>query len=177
MRGNLLSLACSNGDETCLEGAYQRFKSWIDDPTKVIHPNLRSLVYQYGIKKAGYDEWEILLNRYMNELNASEKKKMLSGLCSTDKDWIVHRFLRLSKNETVVRSQDYFTALMYIARNPSSLQIVWTHVKENWEYLVDRFTLNNRYLGRMVKYIGTEFTTEFELKDVSILKIDTHLSI
>ena len=31
--------------------------------------------------------------------------------------WIIKQFLNLAKNETVVRSQDYFTVLTHVSRN------------------------------------------------------------
>ncbi len=34
------------------------------------------------------------------------------------KPWILSQFLRLAGNETIIRSQDYFTTLRYIASNP-----------------------------------------------------------
>jgi glutamyl aminopeptidase len=36
-----------------------------------------------------------------------------------------------------------------------------------WQYLVDRFTLNDRYLGRLIPVITETFTSELKLKEVS----------
>jgi hypothetical protein len=36
-----------------------------------------------------------------------------------------------------------------------------------WQYLVDRFTLNDRYLGRLIPIITETFTSELKLKEVS----------
>ncbi len=129
--------------------------------------------------------WNILLERYMAESNAQEKKKMLKGLAWTDQPWILNQFLRLAKNETIVRGQDYFICLRYIAFNPIgklapalSLQVltqdvifsgkplVWQFIREEWPYLVERFSLNDRYLGRMPKYISAGFSTEFRLQEL-----------
>ena len=38
--------------------------------------------------------------------------------------------------------------------------------RTEWQYLVDRFTLNNRYLGRMVNTVASRFTTELRLNEV-----------
>ena len=95
-----------------------------------------------------------------------------------------------------MRSQDYFTVLEYISANPVGLPIVWDFVRleksflifivvfynllkltqENvflrneWQYLVDRFTTNNRYLGRMVGTVTAKFTTQIRLDEVSTFK-------
>ncbi|XP_037793094.1 glutamyl aminopeptidase-like [Penaeus monodon] len=165
-RLNLMALACSNGYEPCLEGAHDRLMTWVQDPTTFIPPNTRLLVYQYGMQKADYETWETVLERYVSEVNAQEKSKLSSGLSSCKEDWIIHRWIIEAKNESIVRGQDYFSVLQNVASNPWSTHLVWNFVKENWDYLVDRFSLNNRYLGRMVKYVTTRFTTERELQDM-----------
>ncbi|XP_068219694.1 glutamyl aminopeptidase-like [Palaemon carinicauda] len=165
-RLDLMALACNNGYEPCLEGAYERLVKWIKDPEYFISPNTRSLVYKYGVQKAGFEEWETMKDRYTKEVNAQEKLKLAVGLSSSNEDWIVERWMMLAKNESIVRGQDYLTVLNNIASNPWSTHIVWSFVKANWQYLVDRFTLNNRYVGRMVKYVSTRFTSQYELEDL-----------
>ena len=48
------------------------------------------------------------------------------------------RYIDYAKNETNVRSQDYFTVLTYIARNPVGRPLVWNWLQDNWQYLVNR---------------------------------------
>ncbi|XP_047485886.1 glutamyl aminopeptidase-like [Penaeus chinensis] len=171
-RLNLMALACSNGYEPCLEGAHDRLMAWVEDPSTFIPPNTRLLVYQYGMQKADYETWETVLERYVAEVNAQEKSKLSSGLSSCKEDWIIQRWIIEAKNESIVRGQDYFSVLQSVASNPWSTHLVWNFVKENWGYLVDRFSLNNRYLGRMVKYVTTRFTTERELEDMKAFFAD-----
>ena len=70
------------------------------------------------ISKGDAASWNIMLERYINEENAQEKKKLLYGLAFIGEPWILKQFIRLAANETIVRSQDYFTCLRNIARNP-----------------------------------------------------------
>ena len=58
----------------------------------------------------------------------------------------IYDYYRLAKNETIVRGQDYLTCLRYIAQNPIGLPIVWEFLRDEWPYLVERFSLNDRYL-------------------------------
>ena len=44
--------------------------------------------------------------------------------------------------------------------------IVWDYLRSHWLDLVDRFSLNDRYLGRMPKFIGADFSTEFRLQQM-----------
>jgi len=166
-RYNILGLACKNGHRGCNEEAEKIFRSWIEDETVYITPNIRSLVYRYGMAASGDpDTWEILLQRYLAEKNAQEKRKLLYGLAQIKEPWVLHRFIDLAKDESNIRSQDYFSALSYISNNPAGNLLVWNFVQSDWGYLVDRFTLNDRYLGRLPKTVVEGFSTEFELKQV-----------
>lgn len=107
-----------------------------------------------------------MFTRYLNEENPQEKKKLMYGLSQTKEPWILKRFLEMAKNESNVRSQDYFSVLQLINLNPVGAPLSWEYLREEWDYLVDRFTLNDRYLGRTVKYLVDGFTTEFQLGQV-----------
>ncbi|CAL4084418.1 unnamed protein product [Meganyctiphanes norvegica] len=175
-RLNILALACSNGYDPCLNDAYNKLKLWTNDANYFIAPNIRSIAYTYGMRKAGINEWDVMLDRYVNEVNAQELSKLREGLANTKEDWIAQRWLLLAQNETLVRSQDYFSALSSLAAKPWHTHIIWDFVKNNWDALVERFSLNNRYLGRMVKSVTTRFTTEQQLKEVSSLLFYTFYS-
>ena len=70
------------------------------------------------LSKGDEETWNTMLDRYIGETNAQEKSKLLKGLAWIDQPWIIKQFLRLAKNETIVRSQDYLLCLRYIAQNP-----------------------------------------------------------
>ena len=44
--------------------------------------------------------------------------------------------------------------------------IVWKYIREEWPYLVERFSLNDRYLGRIPKTIASGFSTKLELEEL-----------
>ena len=166
-RNNIINLACGSGSPECNDRASQLFQAWIKDPSVYIHPNLRTSVYKYGMGSVGDAvSWEILWERYLAEGNAQEKRKLLYGLCSIKEPWILNRLMNLAKNETNVRSQDYFTVLSYINRNPVGNPIVWKFLQSEWSGLVERFGLNSRYLGRMPKSISYDFSTQYQLEEV-----------
>ena len=180
-RYNILGLACKYGHTGCRQEAGRLFQRWVDTPGDYIAPNLRSLVYKYGmLSVGGASTWDLMLERYLKETNAQEKRKLLYGLAQIREPWVLHRFVNLAKNESYVRSQDFFSALSYIAGNPVGNNIVWDFLRSEWSYLVDRFitliinthiiptiitrfSLNDRYLGRQPKTVSSNFATEFQL--------------
>lgn len=56
--------------------------------------------------------------------------------------------------------------MINIASNPIGEPIVWDYVRENWPKLVKRFTLNERYLGRLIPGISGGFTTTTKLDEM-----------
>ena len=166
-RVNIISLACRNGHVGCLKEAGKIFKDWIRDENKYISPNLRALAYKYGMQSVGdANDWQTVLERYVKESNAQEKSKLLYGLAFNTKPWVLTQFIRLAQNESIVRSQDFLTALRYVSKNPIGTPIVWEFVRREWNWLVDRYTLNSRQLGRTPKYITESFNSQFQLEEV-----------
>ena len=56
--------------------------------------------------------------------------------------------------------------LKYMYPLKLGLPIVWNFLRDEWSYLVERFSLNDRYLGRMPKYIGSTFASQFRLNEM-----------
>lgn len=79
--------------------------------------------------------------------------------------------MNLAADTDNVRDQDYFTCMQNIAANRNGESIVWLYVRNNWDELVRRFTLNDRYLGRMIPSICGRFNTKVQLGEVSLLKM------
>lgn len=75
-------------------------------------------------------------------------------------------YINLAWNESYVRGQDYFTCLQYIAQNRVGQPLVWDYVRENWPRLVNRFGINERYLGRMIPSITYRFSTQTKLDEM-----------
>lgn len=69
-------------------------------------------------------------------------------------------------DENYVRAQDAFTCLRQISANPVGTPLVWDWVRENWEFLVKRYTLNDRYLGQLIPAITSSFASEVKLNEI-----------
>ncbi|XP_020857062.1 LOW QUALITY PROTEIN: glutamyl aminopeptidase [Phascolarctos cinereus] len=161
LRTSVLGLACKMGDTDALNKASELFKKWQDGTSQPA--NLRLLVYRYGMQNSGDEaSWNYMLSVYQNTALAQEKEKLLYGLASVNDVTLLSRYLELLKDTNVIKSQDVFTIIRYISYNSYGKYMAWDWIRLNWEYLVDRFTLNNRYLGRIVT-IAEPFNTEFQL--------------
>ncbi|XP_053945175.1 glutamyl aminopeptidase-like [Anastrepha ludens] len=166
LRVTVLSAACSLGVEDCLTEATTLFTNWLSAPTERPHPDIRETVYYYGVFAADEESWQKMWELFVNETDATEKLKLMYGLSAVQVPWILSNYINLAWDENNVRSQDYFTCLQYIAANPVGEPLVWDYVREHWPDLVNRFGLNERYLGNMIPSITSRFDKQTKLEEM-----------
>lgn len=168
LRTSVLDLACSVGHEECLEDAGNIFKSWIQDSNDVRpHIDIRALVYYYGMHHVGDEaSWNTMFRRFVAETDSTEKLKLMRGLAGIRSDWILNKFIATATDENYVRSQDFFGCLSAISGNPIGTPLVWNWVRSNWDFLVNRYTLNDRNLGALIPSITNKFATETKLNEI-----------
>nr|KAF6386617.1 glutamyl aminopeptidase [Myotis myotis] len=106
--------------------------------------------------------WNYTLDQYQKTPLAQEKEKLLYALASIKNVTLLSRYLDLLKDSNLIKSQDVFTVIRYISYNSYGKSMAWNWIQLNWEYLVNRFTLNDRTLGRIVT-IAEPFNTELQL--------------
>ncbi|XP_064627887.1 glutamyl aminopeptidase-like [Lineus longissimus] len=163
-RTDIISLSCAHDEPSCLANAESKLQGWMERG-EIIHPNLRSLVYKYGMRKSGgRKEWDFMWNQFTTTTSPQERIKLLYGMASTSETWLLKRFLDYASDPAKIRDQDFFSVISYMTNNPVGMEIVWDYVRQNYEALTKRFGLGNRYFGRMVPRIIEHFTTEFQLK-------------
>uniref|UniRef100_A0A182P2X3 glutamyl aminopeptidase n=1 Tax=Anopheles epiroticus TaxID=199890 RepID=A0A182P2X3_9DIPT len=166
LRTTILDLACSFGHQGCLTEASHRFLDWLNNGVS-IHPDLRSVVYTYGIQSGvTVADWEKVLERFRQENDANEKIKLMVALASYPDQRTMRRFLELSWDTALVRTQDQLSCIQYIAANRHGEQAAWEHVRENWPRLVTRFGIGERNLGRMIPSVTSRFTTQARLNEL-----------
>ncbi|KAK1893768.1 Glutamyl aminopeptidase [Dissostichus eleginoides] len=164
LRETVLGISCQMGDEESLNEASHIFDQWINGSLSSVAVNLRLLVYRYGMKKSGdAAKWNTMFNKYTETTLAQEKDKLLYGLASVENVELLYKLLEATKDENVVRSQDLFTVVRYVSLNPLGQDMAWEWTMLNWDYLVNRYTINDRNLGRLLGRITTSYNTELQL--------------
>ncbi|KFP11432.1 Glutamyl aminopeptidase, partial [Egretta garzetta] len=173
LRASVLDFSCSMDDKESLNNASQLFEQWLQGKTGKniqvlflyfsIPANLRLLVYRYGMQNSGNESsWDYMFKKYQETSLAQEKEKLLYGLASVKNITLLDRYLKYIYNTSFIKSQDVFTVLRYISYNMYGKTMAWDWIRLNWENLVDRFTINDRNLGRIVTITQT-FNTELQL--------------
>ncbi|KAL0968988.1 hypothetical protein UPYG_G00220880 [Umbra pygmaea] len=163
LRETVLGIACGMGDQEVLRQVSVIFEQWITE-TISVGVNLRLLVYRYGMRNSGTEEkWNIMFERYKKETLAQEKDKLLYGLASVENVSLLYNLLEACKDENIVRTQDLFSVVRYVSLNRYGKTMAWDWVTLNWNYLVNRYTINDRNLGRLLTRITTTYNTELQL--------------
>ncbi|XP_056420529.1 glutamyl aminopeptidase [Hyla sarda] len=163
LRSSILALACRVGDPGALNNALNIFNEW-QKGTR-IPVNLRQLVYRYGMKQSNDQKaWDFMFQKYLETPLAQEKEKLLQGLASANSIKLLDRFLKTIYDTNLIKSQDALNVVYYIsAYSKLGKQLAWDWVRINWDFLVKRYTINDRNLGRIITRISTTFNTETQL--------------
>lgn len=95
LRVTVLGFACAFGYAPCLKTVGDEFNKWISNSTVRPTPDLRSLIYYYGILANGKEEnWNIVWNLYLNETDASEKAKIMSALSAVQDPILLKQYVK-----------------------------------------------------------------------------------
>lgn len=166
LRNIIVKIACISADRECLTNVTRTFRSWLKDG-QYVSPDIRGIVYKYGMQEIGHEkEWNVLWHNYLTSKIPQEKNTLLIGLTQARPAWLLHRLLVYAWDETKIRSQDFFTVVSLLNASPLGRAIAWDWTRSNWSKLESRFSISNRYLGRMIPGIVSHFNTPFQLQEV-----------
>nr|XP_021183617.2 glutamyl aminopeptidase isoform X1 [Helicoverpa armigera] len=170
LRTTILSMAAHYQLPEAEATVKSMFQLWLNGhgiaESKPIQQDLRELVYFYGMKSASMTDWDKLWKIYQKEEDVQEKVKLRRALAAPRDTTILRKFLLMAWDESNIRSQDYLNVVTQISANPSGTALVWEDVRSRWPQLVERFTLNSRYLGNVIPAITETFNTELKLQEM-----------
>ncbi|XP_070159038.1 aminopeptidase A isoform X2 [Polyergus mexicanus] len=162
----VLEFACAIEHKECLKEAGCIFMDWLT-LKKMPHPDIRELVYYYGMRYISQeDDWYVMFEYFKDETDPIEKNKLMKGLAGIKSTEILKEYINRASDEKFVRTQDFLRCLIMISENPDGTSLVWDWVREKWEWLVKRYTLNDRYLGQLIPAITKSFATQTKLNEM-----------
>uniref|UniRef100_T1JIK8 Aminopeptidase n=1 Tax=Strigamia maritima TaxID=126957 RepID=T1JIK8_STRMM len=168
LQGIILDDTCALDYAPCLEEAYTRLVQWLKDSNSVA-ADLQGVVFMYGLRGAGANSallWEEIWSRYLIEPSPQIKNNLLDCLATTSRPWLLKRLLESIFNESEIRSQSAIKVISSVSANPVGELIAWNFYRANWERLVNKLTLNDRNLGKLIKSLTSGFTTEISLLEM-----------
>nr|QBI71869.1 aminopeptidase A isoform X2 [Plutella xylostella] len=170
LRVRILSLAARFELPQAQSKVRELFLSWLDSRgtagAKDMEPDLRSIVYFYGMKSASQAEWDKVWQLFLEERDPQEQQKLRHALSAPANTNILRKYLTLAWDQNNVRTSDYLIVVQYIANNPSGRALIWDEIRAKWPEYVKRFSLNSRYLGNLIPGISSTFDTEVKLQEM-----------
>ncbi|XP_043273333.1 glutamyl aminopeptidase-like [Venturia canescens] len=156
-----LRVACSIGHKHCLQNGEKMLKVFIQsNGTERPPADLRSIVYSFGLVRLGPDHlesYEKMWRIFLRENDPQEKERLLIGLADVRDPNIILKYLERVSDENLVRRQNFFEAIGKVASNQAGLTIIWNFLRNNWDSLVKKYTLNDAAMGSLVGKIVSSF--------------------
>ncbi|XP_078666409.1 aminopeptidase Ey-like [Branchiostoma floridae x Branchiostoma belcheri] len=164
-RMTILSMACNFGYNGCLQNASQKFSEW--RAGRSVSPNLKGVVYCYGIANGNEDDWNFAWQKYLStDTVASEKALLLSALACTADQYVLSRYLDWTIDSTKVRKADALNTIVAISGNKLGKTMVWNFLNQNWGYIFDSYGGSLFGLTGLILGVTDDFNTEEELQQM-----------
>lgn len=110
--------------------------------------------------------WEYMFQQYVTDSYNTHSKRLLYGLAFTKNEHLITRYLNHTMNNTLIRKQDVYTVLRYLAANPIARPFVWKFIREKWKDLIGRFSTKSTDFGRLVRNVCSYFDTDEHLQEM-----------
>ncbi|XP_022167987.1 glutamyl aminopeptidase-like isoform X2 [Myzus persicae] len=167
LRATIFQLGCLYGLPSIQTKAYELFKQFLDEKVQ-LHPDIRYTVYTYGMSRSNESDWNRLWDLFINEQDPQKKEILKGALTSSKETSLLTRLLQYAKNESHVNSQDYLEIILQINHNPIGNQLAWDFLRNNWEYLIDRFPPNGWQLRSLTSSVYSRFNTHERIAEMNI---------
>ncbi|CAF1112484.1 unnamed protein product [Adineta ricciae] len=114
-------------------------------------------------------DWEMMYNYYKIAVSPQEQTRALIAISSTENRDRLNRLLEdgIKGEPHTIKRQDFFSMITYMSRNPVGRDVVWTFYKENYQRLVDVYTLESRRLGTAIGTISHSFEKQLYLDEMN----------
>lgn len=163
LRYNILNAAVRFRAFTSITEPLEKFRCAINaslcDPD--VSADARLAAYRAGVMYGGKKEYDAVLDKYQNEVDANERVRLLNALgFATDRGLLINT-LQLSLNEAIVRSQDRERVVLAVAQNPLGRELAWWFIQENWQTFNSRGFGVGRLLGVLTHFSGEFYYQQF----------------
>ncbi|CAO3600034.1 unnamed protein product [Absidia cylindrospora] len=163
---NLLRvLAISNAGlskhEATIQEAKKRFWAYVEGDSQVLHPNLRSTVFNIVLSELTNDSgnggeltraWETVLAIYQDESLSSDQRLMaLTALGYTRDTALIERYLAMALDENQVRSQDVIHIYSRLDDSVEARDFFYKHFVDNFDKIHAKFRKGSFLYGNIVQ--------------------------
>lgn len=119
-----------------------------------------------GIKYGGEEAWSRCWEIYQKTEVSSERQILLQALGATTDTWLLQRFLLLSLNKNLIRTQDIGAVVWSVASNEDGRHLAWRHIKAYWPNIQTLFGNASAIMSGLITDVVPFFNTEYDYHEV-----------
>ena len=162
LRPLILGLAATAEETKVIGEVDRRF----DAMTKAedVEPDLRGVVFGSRARRGQPADYDKLLMLYQAADSPQVQNQLAGGLCAFRQPELIKRSLELISSGEV-RMQDVLFWLSYLLTNIDGRAAAWAWIKDNWNWLVEKFGDESTHLSVVPKLIGRSFASQDMLND------------
>ena len=166
-RSLILNLACKYGHQDCRKKASQLFDEYRQSPSNNYDPDILPVFLFHAQNfNPTEDNFNFLQERYNQANTTNEKMTFLKAMTANTDENMLLKLLNNSLNTTYLRTQDFFTFLMYMSDNSVGLDLAWDFYREHYPEIQQRYGLDDSNVGRAVYRFAFHFTTNKRREEV-----------
>ncbi|KAG0651145.1 Aminopeptidase 2 [Hyphodiscus hymeniophilus] len=161
----LFGSAGMSGDKKIIEAAKAMFKKFAAGEKSAIHPNIRGSVFGMALKYGGKEEYDIILNTYLNSKNSDERNTALRTLGRAKDPELIKKTLTLPFSGDV-KEQDIYLPVSGLRTHPEGIEALYGWMVENWGELTRRLPAGLSMLGTMVSICTSSFSRNEDIERI-----------
>jgi aminopeptidase N len=161
MRPMILGLAAFGDNQSVIDRAIEMFDS--ASKPEDIQPNLRGVAYGCAVRFGDMNTFDKLLEFYRNTDSPQEKQALAGALTSFKQPEIIERCLELIKSEVKLQDTGFWFA--YSFTNRHAKELMWDWVKQNWDWILSKFSEDLMTLSWIPEYSAAVFSTHEFMND------------
>nr|XP_015220327.1 PREDICTED: leucyl-cystinyl aminopeptidase [Lepisosteus oculatus] len=165
LRSSLLETACHYQEAKCIENAQALFRNWTQsNGTMRIPGDLMKTVFTVGAQSE--KGWEFLNSAYHLSMFEAEKHTILESLASTQDVRKIVWLLQASLRGSDIQTQEFPLILSEVCKSYAGHLYAWDFVKENWDKILEKFSLGSFAIQSIVHTATYQFSTKTRLLEV-----------
>ncbi|CAF0891242.1 unnamed protein product [Adineta steineri] len=164
-RDLILSTACRQNLDDCVQHSQSLFEQWFNQPSNnSIEANHRSVAYCTTVRLGGRAEFQFLLRQYQESNDPQEKARIQSALACTRDIQLIRYLLEIHVNPqlNIIRTQDALSGMRLVCRNFIAETECWEFIRSRWQQLFQQFGGSLSFVD-LIKDVTARFNNEQQL--------------
>ncbi|MCJ1345079.1 hypothetical protein MMC31_003284 [Peltigera leucophlebia] len=165
LRALLISTAGAAGHQGTIDEATNRLKAYTAGDPAAIHASLRLAIFRLNVLYGGKAAYEAVKQEYIKTTSIDGKEICLVSLGQVQSTDLINEFLQFQFSDQVA-IQDVHSGSIALGANPKARDATWQWIKDNWDTVDKRLSVNPVVLSRYLKKTLERFASHEVERDI-----------